>query len=401
MPDIPLTISQAPAGGGALTPDQVTFLVATAGRAPSVHNTQPWQFRVHENGLDLLADQGRRLRTIDPDGREMLVSCGGALFGLRLGLRHLGYQATVELLPDPGHPSLLARVRLGRRAPLTPEEWDMLAAVPHRHTHRGPFSPEPLPAGLLPRLQHDAIAEGATLVLVDQRSQGRLRDLVEAAARWQQRNPVIGDELREWTGARGSDTRDGVPPSAYPARTSGQPDTPAGWDGVLTRRDFDQGRGEGQLETGGAPLGHRHPGHRGRHADRLAAGRAGAEPGAGARRERMGVRRAEQSAHGVAAAAGAGPVPALPAGRSADAAPVRPGAYRRAHRAPARRRVAPLTSAQDPGQLGGGPGRPGARRGQPGGRGVQHFRGPGLQLDLHLPPGVLLPPAVRVCRVRP
>ena len=52
---------------------------------------------------------------------------------------------------------------------------------------------------------------------------------------------------------RGSDTRDGVPPSAYPARTSGQPDTPAGWDGVLTRRDFDQGRGEGRLETGGPP----------------------------------------------------------------------------------------------------------------------------------------------------
>jgi len=129
----------------------------------------------------------------------------------------------------------------------------MLAAVPHRHTHRGPFSPEPLPAGLLPRLQHDAIAEGASLVLVDQRSQGRLRDLVEAAARWQERNPVIGDELREWTGARGSDTRDGVPPSAYPARTGGQPDTPARWDGVLTRRDFDQGRGEGQLETGGPP----------------------------------------------------------------------------------------------------------------------------------------------------
>ena len=25
----------------------------------------------------------------------------------------------------------------------------MLAAVPHRHTHRGPFSPEPIPAGLL------------------------------------------------------------------------------------------------------------------------------------------------------------------------------------------------------------------------------------------------------------
>jgi nitroreductase len=253
MPDSSLTISQAPAGGATLTLEQVSFLMATAGRAPSVHNTQPWKFRVHENGLDLYADQGRRLRAIDPEGREMLVSCGGALFGLRLAIRHLGYRAAVELLPDADHPSLLARVRLGREAALSPEEWEMLAAVPHRHTHRGPFSPEPIPAELLPRLQQDAIAEGATLVLVDERSRGRLRDLVTAAARWQQRNPMVRDELRDWTRGRGSDTRDGVPASAYTALPGGEPDTPAGWEGALTQRDFDQGRGEGQIEPGGLP----------------------------------------------------------------------------------------------------------------------------------------------------
>jgi hypothetical protein len=256
MPDIPLSISKSPAGGGALTSDQVACLLATAGRAPSLHNTQPWRFRVHEDGLDLYADPDRRLRAIDPDGREMLISCGAALFGLRLGIRHLGYRAAVELLPEPGQPSLLARVRLGRQAPLSAEEWDMLAAVPHRHTHRGPFSPDPIPPGLLPRLQHDAIAEGATLVLVDDRARGRLRHLVEAAARWQQRNPMVRDELRNWTRERGSQTRDGVPASAYSAYSAlpeGETDASAGWDGALTGRDFDQGRGEGQLEAGGAP----------------------------------------------------------------------------------------------------------------------------------------------------
>ncbi|HEY8047040.1 MAG TPA: hypothetical protein VIF35_22450 [Streptosporangiaceae bacterium] len=252
MPDIPLSIRKPPTGDAALTPDQVAFLVATAGRAPSVHNTQPWRFRARETGLDVYADRDRRLRAIDPDGREMLISCGAAVFGLRLGIRQLGYRATVELLPDPGHPSLLARVRLGRPAPLTAEEWEMLTAVPHRHTHRGPFSPEPIPPGLLPRLQHDAIAEGATLVLVDQRSRGRLLGLVEAAARWQQRNPMVRDELRQWTRERGSHTRDGVPAAAYTALPAGE-EPPPGWDGALTRRDFDQGRGEGQLEAGGMP----------------------------------------------------------------------------------------------------------------------------------------------------
>ena len=228
MPDIPLSISKPPASDAALTPDQVAFLMATAGRAPSVHNTQPWRFRVHSRGLDVHADQGRRLRAIDPEGREMLISCGAAVYGLRLGIRQLGYQAAVELLPDPGRPGLLARVRLGRQAPLSQQEWGLLAAVPHRHTHRGPFSPEPIPAGLLPRLQHDAIAEGATLVLVDELSRSRLRDLVEAAARWQQRNPMVREELRNWTRARGSHTRDGVPASAYTARPRPRTRRPAG-----------------------------------------------------------------------------------------------------------------------------------------------------------------------------
>ncbi len=256
MPDIPLDVSTPRAGSVTLTPDQVAFLVETAGRAPSVHNTQPWRFRVRADGLDLYADQARRLRAIDPAGREMLISCGAAVFGLRLAIRQLGYRAAVELLPEPDHPGLLARVRLDQQVPPAREDWEMLAAVPHRHTHRGPFSPEPIPPGLLAGLQHDAIAEGATLVLIDEAARGRLRDLVTAAARWQRRNPVVRDELRDWTRQQGSDARDGVPASSYTALTGHEPDEPEepdGWAGRLAVRDFDQGHGDGQLETSGPP----------------------------------------------------------------------------------------------------------------------------------------------------
>ena len=62
--------------------DQVTYLIATAARAPSVHNTQPWRFRAGDGTIDLYADPRRRLH-VDKDGREMLISCGAALFGLR------------------------------------------------------------------------------------------------------------------------------------------------------------------------------------------------------------------------------------------------------------------------------------------------------------------------------
>jgi hypothetical protein len=149
--------------------DRASYLVRVAARAPSLHNTQPWRFKVGEHAVELYADATRQLRE-DPAGREMVISCGAALFGLRLAVRSLGYLPEVELFPEPAGPDelgLLARVRAGRAEPMTPEEQRMLLAVPHRHTHRGPFEPSPLPAGLFACLQRDAAAEGATLMAVD------------------------------------------------------------------------------------------------------------------------------------------------------------------------------------------------------------------------------------------
>ena len=110
-----------------------------------MHNTQPWRFRVRPDALELYADPARKLR-IDPLGREMLISCGAALFGLRLGIRSLGFLPVVELLPDAAPLALLARVSLGEPQPMNGSERRMLEALPHRHTHRGPFTAEPLPA---------------------------------------------------------------------------------------------------------------------------------------------------------------------------------------------------------------------------------------------------------------
>ena len=111
-----------------------------------------------------MADPARKL-LVDPIGREMLISCGAALFGLRLAVRSLGYLAVAELLPDPRRLRFLARLRLGAATPMTAAERQMLDALPHRHTHRAPFVPGPLPTRLGSALQHDALAEGARLVL--------------------------------------------------------------------------------------------------------------------------------------------------------------------------------------------------------------------------------------------
>ena len=226
--------------------DRVHFLIATAARAPSVHNTQPWQFLAGEYAIELHADRSRRLR-VDQGGREMLISCGAALFGLRLAIRELGYLPAVSLLPDPTRPDFLASVTLGEQAPMTGLERYMLAAIPHRHTHRGPFSSDPLPSGLLAGLQQDALAEGAGLALIDQPGPyQQLAGLVAAAGRRQALDPIARAEARRWSRKPNSPARDGVPANSFTAAAGAQP-------GRLAQRDFDLGRGIGLLPDGGPP----------------------------------------------------------------------------------------------------------------------------------------------------
>ena len=82
---------------------QASYLIEVARRAPSLHNTQPWRFTVSGDAIELYPDARRQLH-VDPDGREMIISCGAALYGLRLAVRSLGYLPEVELLPGRAGP---------------------------------------------------------------------------------------------------------------------------------------------------------------------------------------------------------------------------------------------------------------------------------------------------------
>jgi hypothetical protein len=231
-----------------IRPDQVSYLITTAGRAPSVHNTQPWRFLTDGSALELYADRSRILHHVDPVGREMLISCGAALFGLRLGVRRLGYLPVTEVFPSAAARDLLARVRLGAQMPASRRERALLVALAHRYTHRGPFTGDPVPPSLLPALQHAAMAEGATLVLLGRSGYEQIADVVAAADRLQRLHPVVRAEVRRWTRAAGSQARDGVPVAAFAASNPAQ-QRPRG---ALAMRDFDLGRGWGKLEAGGA-----------------------------------------------------------------------------------------------------------------------------------------------------
>src|SRR6476659_724092 len=72
-----------------------------AGLAPSIHNTQPWQWRVIGSELDLRIRSDRRLEVTDPSARMLTISCGAALGHALIALAAEGWQAEVRRTPDP------------------------------------------------------------------------------------------------------------------------------------------------------------------------------------------------------------------------------------------------------------------------------------------------------------
>ena len=231
----------------------VRFAVAAAVHAPSVHNTQPWRFGYGERRIDVYADASRRLRAADPDGREMLISCGAAVFTLRVALRYLGCLPRTRLFPDPARPALVARVCWDEnRLAADSREREMFAAVTARHTHRGGFGTGPLPAGTLSVLQDEAAREGAMLRLVaDDDRRAALAAVVQAGEHAVRLDGKRAAEQADWVVAPGSTRRDGIPPGAYPAQPAHtEPDFPG--------RDFAAGQGWGRAAPSVA--GERFPG---------------------------------------------------------------------------------------------------------------------------------------------
>jgi nitroreductase len=202
--------TEIPAALG-LAPHDVAAVLETAGRAPSVHNTQPWAFRVAADVIELHADPARRLPVADPEDRELRLACGAALFTLRLALQGHNVRPDVVRFPHRDRPGLVAQVRRGGAAELHPEITRLLAAVSRRRTNRHPFTEFPVEPPEAHALSRAAAEEAAQLHIVRDRDQRReLSRLAHIAHRRQLADPEFRAELARWTGTQG-DRPDGVP----------------------------------------------------------------------------------------------------------------------------------------------------------------------------------------------
>lgn len=217
----------------------VERIVGAAVLAPSGHNTQPWRFARRGSTIELFADRTRALPVVDPDDRELVISCGCALQNMEIAARAMGRLPLTEILPDAANPDLLARVSIAERGPVDDEAAALFACIPRRRTNRGAYDAEPIAPRVITRIAEAAAAEGTRLaVATDPELKGALADLVAEGDRIQMADLRFRRELAAWIVSNHSARRDGVPGYGF-----GMSDLMA-MMGPLVVRSFDIGRSQ-------------------------------------------------------------------------------------------------------------------------------------------------------------
>ena len=223
-----------PAAGN--TADLLRFALRYAVLAPSSHNSQPWLFRVDGKAVEVYADRRRRLPVVDPDDRELVMSCGAALYNLTLALSHIGEGVDVSILPNGTDSDLLARLELtGRSATPNAETENLFPAITNRHTCRSAFDQTPVDQKTVHDLRNAAFAEGAWLFDVPDEQRHKVTWFVTDADFIQMSEPAFRRELSHWMR------------TSYPVRDDGMPGYALGLSelqsvvGPLMVRTFDVG----------------------------------------------------------------------------------------------------------------------------------------------------------------
>lgn len=186
--------------------DTIRAALTLATRAPSVHNTQPWCWRVGDDSIHLYANRILQLHNTDPDSRDLMISCGISLNHCAVAFAALGWLAKVHRFPNSADASHLAAIELAPH-PTTDVDVALSAAIPVRRTDRRHYSSRPVSDGHIALMGARAARAGVMLRKVEALT--HLSVLVAQAAQQHAGSYEYARELTTWSGRYASQA--GVP----------------------------------------------------------------------------------------------------------------------------------------------------------------------------------------------
>ncbi|MGS2810497.1 Acg family FMN-binding oxidoreductase [Nocardia sp. MW-W600-9] len=196
------------------TGETVDEAVRVAGRAPSLHNTQPWRWSFDGQTMRLFSVPERMLPSTDTSGRQMLLSCGIALDHFRVAMAAAGWRSSITRFPDPNRRVHLATISFQRADFVTDADLTRADAISRRRTDRRPFLAPPAWTDVESVLRASFSPADAVLDVLADDSRPALAHAARASAAIRRYDAGYQAELHWWTGHEFA--AEGVPPQALP-----------------------------------------------------------------------------------------------------------------------------------------------------------------------------------------
>jgi len=202
----------------AVETEVIEEVVRTACRAPSLHNSQPWQWVFNRGQLRLFLDPSRVMDT-DHSAREAVISCGAALDHLRVAMAAAGWQSHIDRFPNPNSPNHLASIEFTPASFVTERDRRLVSAIGARRTDRLPFSSITAWQSIEAVVASSVNQQAVHLEVIADDLQPRIEEAAQIAESLRLYDTPYHNELCWWTAP--FESSEGIPYSALVSAAEG------------------------------------------------------------------------------------------------------------------------------------------------------------------------------------
>lgn len=192
--------------------------VRLACRAPSLHNSQPWQWVAGHGALQLFLNPARVL-DYDQSHREALIGCGAALHHLKVAMNAAGWYTHIDPFPNSDDPNYLASIAFTPNDQVTDDDRRRADAILTRRSDRLPFSGPVDWEAFEPRLRSAVDADTVRLDVLPDDLRPQLAEASQVATSLRLYDSAFHTEIGWWTG--GFRASDGIPHGSLVSATEG------------------------------------------------------------------------------------------------------------------------------------------------------------------------------------
>ncbi len=174
------------------TPELPEF-IRFASLAANSHNTQPWQFKIGDRGIEILPDMARQIPVVDPDNHHLFASLGCAVTNLALAAGANGKAGDISFNASNDGSVVFA---FGSSMDAQPS---LVDAITTRQSTRAEYDGRPVSAADVQQLASASSISGVDIrILTDRPQINKIRDLVISGNTLQMADAAFVKELKAW-----------------------------------------------------------------------------------------------------------------------------------------------------------------------------------------------------------